>query len=497
VIRGATAAAPPAGPAPVRVRFAPSPTGYLHVGGARTALFNWLFARRTGGVFVLRIEDTDRERSTDESTRTILDGLSWLGLSWDEGPAHQADGLERHRAEALRLLAGGKAYRCFCTVSALAERRAAAGVEYRYERTCRAVATDEGERRAAAGEPYTVRFRVPEGATAWDDVVHGPTRFENETLEDFIVLRTDGTPVYNMAVVSDDIDMRITHVIRGDDHLPNTPKQILLYRALGAPVPTFAHVPMILGEDGRKLSKRHGATAVGDFARLGVLPEALFNFLALLGWNAGDDREVMGVGELVEAFTLERINRKSAVFDTEKLFWMNGQYLAVKPSADVLRLVAPLLEERGLLEPGELDARRPWLLHLVELLQTRSRSVLDIPAQARIYLADDVDYDEDAVAKQWRDAPATLARLEAVREVIADLEPWTVERIEGGLRGAADRAGVGFGKLAQPLRVALTGSSASPGIDHVVFLLGRERTLRRIDAALSRVRARPDAAHEH
>jgi glutamyl-tRNA synthetase len=467
---------------PIRVRFAPSPTGYLHVGGARTALFNWLIARKLGGVFVLRIEDTDRERSTDASTRTILDGMAWLGLHWDEGPVHQADGLPRHQADARRLLQAGSAYRCFCTPEELTAKREQMQHEYRYDGKCRSIPAEESDARAAAGEPHTLRFRVPDGVTQWDDVVHGETRFENASIDDFIILRTDGTPIYNLAVTSDDIDMRITHVIRGDDHIPNTPKQILLYQALGAPVPAFAHLPMILGGDGRKLSKRHGATAVGDYAQLGVLPEALFNFLALLGWNPGDEREVMDVDELVQAFSLERINKKSAVFDTEKLFWMNGRYLEKKPAEELLALVAPLLVQEGLITEAEIETRRDWLLHLLELLKVRARSVNEIPKQARVYLADEVEYDADSVAKQWKD-PATAERLRAARTALEGLQPWTVEAIEPALRAAAEQVGVGFGKVAQPLRVALTGSSASPGIDHVVWLLGREGALRRIDRA--------------
>ncbi|HLM68277.1 MAG TPA: glutamate--tRNA ligase [Longimicrobium sp.] len=475
-------------PAPIRVRFAPSPTGYLHVGGARTALFNWLIARKLGGVFVLRIEDTDRERSNDESTRTILDGMTWIGLTWDEGPFHQADGFARHKAEAQRLQATGKAYRCFCTPEELAAKREAMGQEYRYDGTCRAVPADESDARAAAGEPHTIRFRVPDGETRWDDVVHGDTRFDNASIDDFIILRTDGTPIYNMAVVSDDIEMRITHVIRGDDHIPNTPKQILLYQALGAPVPAFGHLPMILGPDGKKLSKRHGATAVGDYAQLGVLPEALFNFLALLGWNPGDEREVMETEELIQAFSLERINKKSAIFDKEKLFWMNGRYLEKKAAHELLPLVAPLMIEEGLITEADVEGRRDWLLHLLELLKVRARKTEEIRDQSRIFFGDGVEYDPDSVARQWKD-PATSGRLAAVRAALEGLEPWTVEGIEAGLRAAAEGLGVGFGKVAQPLRVALTGSAASPGIDHVVFLLGRERALARIDRARERMGA--------
>ena len=473
---------------PIRVRFAPSPTGYLHVGGARTALFNWLFARREGGVFVLRIEDTDRERSTEESTRTILEGMTWLGLTWDEGPYMQTDGFERHKGDGERLLAEDRAYRCFCTPEELEAKRAAAGVEYRYDRKCRAVPRADSDARAAAGEPFTVRFRVPEGETAWADEVYGDIRFDNESIEDFIILRTDGTPIYNMAVVSDDIDMRITHVIRGEDHIANTPKQILLYQALGAAVPRFAHLPMILGADGRKLSKRHGATAVGDYAKLGILPEALDNFLALLGWNPGDDRELMTIDEMVGLFSLERINKKSAVFDTEKLEWMNGQYLMKTPPERLLPLVAPLLAEAGVLRDGEAEALRPTLLMLIEMLKPRSRTTLDVARQARPYLVDEVEaYEEEAVAKHWKDAPETARRLEAVRDALAAVEPWEPAAIEAALRQAAEAAGAGFGKVAQPLRIALTGSAASPGIDQVVSVLGRERVLKRIDAARSRL----------
>ena len=470
----------------VRVRFAPSPTGYLHVGGARSALYNWVYARKTGGVFVLRIEDTDRERSTDESTRTILEGMTWLGLGWDEGPFHQADGFPRHRADAERLLAEGKAYRCFCTPEELNAKRAEMGHEYRYDRACAAIPRAESDDRAAAGEPFTVRFQVPEGTTEWDDVVHGVTTFDNASIEDFIVLRSDGTPIYNLAVVSDDIEMRITLVMRGDDHIANTPKQILLYQALGAPVPAFGHLPMILGEDGRKLSKRHGATAVGDYAEMGILPEALFNFLALLGWNPGDEREVMEKEELIEAFSLERINKKAAVFDMEKLLWMNGQYLARKPAQELLPLVAPQLVAEGLVSQAEVDARPDWLLALVDALKVRVRSTLDFARKALPLRGDAVEYDAEAVAKHWKDA-ATAERLQAVRTVLAGVEPWTPEAIEPALRQAAENAGVGFGKLAQPLRVALTGSAASPGIDTVLWVMGRDRALARIEAALGRI----------
>jgi glutamyl-tRNA synthetase len=476
-----------------RVRFAPSPTGYLHVGGARTALFNWLYARQTGGVFVLRVEDTDRERSSDEMTRAILDGMTWLGLAWDEGPYHQADGFERHRADVQRLLDGGAAYRCFCAPEALNARREAAEAQneyFRYDRRCMAVSADESDARAAAGAPFTVRFRVPDGVTEWDDVVHGPTRWKNDDIEDFIVLRSDGTPIYNLAAVSDDIDMRITHVLRGDDHLANTPKQILIYRALGAEVPKFGHLPMILGPDGKRLSKRHGATAVGEYQAQGMLPSALNNFLALLGWNPGDDQELMDLSELVSRFSLERINKKSAVFDPEKLAWMNGQHLMRTPAPELLPLVAPHLVAQGLTTENEIADRTDWFHHLIDLLKVRSRFVPEIAEQARIFLAETIDYDAEAVAKQWKNPAEVGERLQIVGQALDGQAEWTPETIEGTLRATAEKLGIGFGKLVHPLRVALTGTSASPGIDQVILLLGRTGVRSRIDDALTQLAGR-------
>ena len=477
-----------------RVRFAPSPTGYLHVGGARTALFNWLFARRHGGSFILRIEDTDRDRSSDAMTEAILDGMRWLGLDWDEGPFHQADGVERHRADAERLLATGKAYRCFCSAEMLeAKRKSAEGEHgaYRYDRHCLlTVSPEESERRAGAGEPFTIRFRVPEGETSWEDAVHERMAFANADIEDFIVLRTDGTPIYNMAVVSDDHDMRVTHVIRGDDHLSNTPKQVLLYEALGWDLPVFAHVPMILGADGKRLSKRHGATAVGQYREQGILAPALVNFLALLGWSPGDDTEVMAADEIVRRFSLEGINRKSAVFDTDKLAWLNGQYLAAMPAADLEPLVADRLIADGLATAEELAARRDWLRGLIELLKVRARTIEDLGRQARPFLTDDLLFDDDAVAKHWgKQAEAVAERMERLRDTLAGVVDWEEPALEEALRGLAESMGAGAGKLIHPLRVAVTGQAASPGIFEVLALLGRERTLARLDAALPRIRA--------
>lgn len=476
----------------VRVRFAPSPTGYLHVGGARTALFNWLFARHHGGIFVLRIEDTDRERSSLEMTEAILDGMKWLGLEWDEGPLYQADGIERHRTDAEQLLAAGAAYRCFCTPETLAELRAAhpdGPAAFRYDRRCMRLGDAEARARADAGEPHTLRFLVPEGTTRWVDAVHGEIAFDNADLEDFIILRSDRTPIYNMAVVSDDVAMRITHVVRGDDHISNTPKQILLYRGLGHEPPVFAHVPMILGPDGRRLSKRHGATAVGEYRERGILPEALVNFLALLGWSPGTDEELFTRDELISRFSLEGINRKSAIFDPAKLEWMNGRYLAAIP-AD--RLIAQVQEALGA-GPDGFDAS--WWARLVEMLKTRARTVRELADMARPYVTDDLTYEPAAVAKHWKDGPEVAKRLERIRSRLETLQNWTEPDLERAVRGIAEEAGVGAGKIIHPWRVALTGTGASPGIFEVAALLGRERTLGRTEQAVARLlAARPSHA---
>lgn len=478
----------------IRVRFAPSPTGYLHVGGARTALFNWLLARKHGGVFVLRIEDTDRERSSELMTRAILEGMEWLDLDWDEGPFHQADGLERHRNDALRLLETGQAYRCFCTPEELEEKRARAqGAQqaYRYDRTCLLnVSPEEAEQRAAAGQPFTVRFKVPEGTTTWDDAVHGKLEFANSDIEDFIILRSDGTPIYNMAVVSDDIEMRITHVIRGDDHISNTPKQILIYRGLGHEPPVFAHVPMILGPDGKRLSKRHGATAIGEYKDQGILPKAMINFLALLGWSPGGNEEIFEVDELIRRFSLDAINKKSAVFDTQKLEWMNGQHLSRTPAEALEPAVTEQLVSAGIANADALAERRDWYLQLIDLLKVRARNIEDIVRQARAYLADTVEYDEAAVQKHWKDPAEVRERLAVLRQRFAVATPWDEETLEATLRALADELGIGAGKLIHPLRVSLTGMGVSPGIFEVLVAMGPELAMRRLDAAIDALDAR-------
>jgi glutamyl-tRNA synthetase len=476
-----------------RVRFAPSPTGFLHVGGARTALFNWLYARKYGGQFLLRIEDTDKARSTDESTRAIFEGLEWLGLDWDEEVVYQARGLEQHQRDARHLLETGAAYRCFCTQEELAAARKAADERkesFKYDRRCDRLPSEEVERRVAEGVPYVIRFRVPEGTTEWNDLVHDRVAFPNKDIEDFVILRSDGTPIYNMAVVSDDIAMRITLVMRGDDHISNTPKQILLYRALGHEPPRFAHVPMIHGLDGKKLSKRHGATAVADYRSQGILPAAMVNFLALLGWSPGGDREVMTLAEMVEFFSTDGLLKKAAIFDPKKLEWMNGQHLSLLTAAALEPLVTPELIAAGLSTAEQLTERRDWYLALIDLLKVRARIVHDIVRQAVPYFAGRIEYDADAVARHWKDPHATAELLAAVRDRLAALPQWEAQAMEEALRTLATERDVAAGKIFQPLRVALTGMSVSPGIFEVLMAMGRELALARLEEAMRELQVR-------
>ncbi len=468
---------------PPRLRFAPSPTGYLHVGGARTALFNWLLARHTGGTLVLRIEDTDRERSTPEHTQVILDGLAWLGLDWDEGPFFQGEYAARHRADAERLLATGKAYKDFLTAEELEAARArakASGTPFRFDRTRLALPDEELARREAAGAPYTVRFAVPHEEIAWDDAVHGRISWQGRDLDDFIILRSDGSAIYNLAVVSDDVAMGITHVMRGDDHIANTPKQIALYRALGHPEPIFAHVPVILGSDGKKLSKRHGATAVGDYRHEGILPAAMRNFLALLGWSPGNDEEILPLDELIRRFTLEGIQAKPAVFDPTKLEWMNGQYLSALPAAELLEPVATALTARGVEIAGH------DIEPIIAVVKGRARTVTMIAEMVAVRLPGAVvvrDARGEALAAKLGERFEAGLGL-AVQELSA-LDPagWHAEALETVLRSAAEREGLKLGDVMQPIRVALTGSTVSEPVHELLAVVGREESLARLALA--------------
>jgi glutamyl-tRNA synthetase len=468
---------------PPRVRFAPSPTGYLHVGGARTALFNWLYARHTGGTMVLRIEDTDRERSTEGHTRVILDGLGWLGITWDEGPFFQGEYGPRHRADAERLLGEGKAYRCFCTREELDAQRArteAAGGGFRYDRRCYRLSAAEVEERVRAERPFTIRFLLQDDEIAWEDAVHGRISFQGRDLDDFVILRSDGTAIYNLAVVSDDIEMRITHVIRGDDHISNTPKQIALYRALGHAPPVFAHVPMILGSDGKKLSKRHGATAVGDYQDQGIFPAAMRNFLALLGWSPGGDREILPEPDMIELFTLEGIQKKAAVFDTTKLEWMNGQYLSALPAEELLPAVRRELERMGVAAgPGDL-------VPLIDAVKTRSRTILHVAEQVAVRLDPSratLDPKGEALIRKM--GPAFAANLLRAADALDQVGPseWRAERILEVLKQMAETHGLKLGDALQPVRVALTGSTVSEPVNELLAVVDRATALRRLREA--------------
>ena len=477
-----------------RVRFAPSPTGFLHVGGARTALFNWLFARRHGGVFVLRIEDTDVERSSQDMVEGILDGLRWLGLDWDEGPKidgphapyFQSQRLEKYRAAAQHLVATGHAYYCYCTPDELKSRREKAETStggWKYDRVCCRLSADDMSSRERSAMPRAVRFKVPEGVTKVDDLVRGTIEFDNAHIEDFIILRSDTYPTYHLSVVTDDVEMKITHVVRGDDHISNTPKQVLLYQALGAPLPKFAHVPLILGVDKKRLSKRHGATSVMEYAKQGCLPEAMVNFLALLGWSPGSgNQEIFTRHELAAVFTLEGISGGNAVFNPEKLDWFNQQHIARLAPEELARRIRPSLEAAGLWDDEFLAARHAWFFAVLELLTSRARRLGDFAMQGSFFFTDDITYDADAVRKriQVEGMAAHLAALDAAFSGLADFDAVSTE---AALRGVAEARNVKAAALIHAVRVAVTGKTVSPGLFEVLALVGRPRVHERLAAA--------------
>ncbi len=471
---------------PVRVRFAPSPTGYLHVGGARTALYNWLYARRHAGVFILRIEDTDVDRSKPELTTAILDELAWLGLAWDEGPFHQSARLALYRETAARLEASGHAYPCFCTPEELQAKRARAEAErraWKYDGTCRNLSRDEVAQRRARHRSAALRFRVPDsGASAFEDEVFGPVEIANRDIEDFVLLRSDGNPTYHLGVVADDLDMKVTHVVRGADHLSNTPKQILLYQALGAPTPVFAHLPLILGPDKQRLSKRHGATSVGAYRDQGILPEALGNFLALLGWSPPGGQEIVPLEEMVRAFDLKDVSKSNAVFDPEKLAWMNAEYLRRLPPERLVPLVKTQLESAHLWRDSFDHEERERFENTVRLLQTRARSLLDFAHSGRAFFSDEFEYDAEARKKFWKDN-GLGEYLEALAARLAATEPFSLETTEKSLREFADEKKLKGGLLINASRVALTGQAVAPGLFEVMVALGRERVVSRLNRA--------------
>jgi glutamyl-tRNA synthetase len=489
----------------VRVRFAPSPTGYLHVGGARTALFNWLFARRHGGAFVLRIEDTDAERSSDEMVRAILTSLRWMGVDWDEGPEvggphgpyTQTARFDRHRERADALVRGGHAYYCYCTTDRLQAERAAAeagGGGWIYDRRCLALTSEEIARHDADGMPRAVRARVPPGETTFDDLVHGPITVDHSTIEDFVIVRSDGLPTYQLSVVCDDIDMAITHVVRGDDHISNTPKQILLYRAFGVPVPAFAHVPLILGPDRKRLSKRHGATSVGEYEAQGILPEAFVNFLALLGWSPGSDEELFTRDELVARFSLDGISGGNAVFNPEKLEWFSAQHLARLTPADLAVRVRPELERAGLWDDSLASERRQWFERVLALIVPRAKRLGDFAPQLQPFLADVETYDPAAVEKHLKGS-GLAQPVRALAAAFGALTPFDEAGTEATLRAVAETAGVKFGALVHATRLAITGRAVSPGLFETIVLIGQDRVVTRLDALARFIEARAVGEH--
>jgi glutamyl-tRNA synthetase len=465
----------------VRVRFAPSPTGHLHLGGARTALFNWLFARHQSGTFILRIEDTDRTRSTEEFIETIIDSMKWLGLDWDEGPHRQVDRFDIYRNYARQLLKEGKAYYCYCSSEELERRRQEAlaqGKSPKYDGRCRHVKGPVMDRMPA------IRFMMPqEGETVVDDLMRGKVVFDNAQLDDLIIVRSDGSPTYNFCVVVDDVDMNITHVIRGDDHLNNTPKQIHIYQSLGYTIPAFAHLPMILGSDKTRLSKRHGATSVTAYKEMGYLADAFINYLARLGWAHGD-QEIFTRGEMVEYFSLEDVGKSAAVFNPEKLLWLNSQYIKNTPSEKLVELVMPFLVQESIIHKNQI-LDNVWLSKAVDTLKERAKTLLELAHSLRFYIVEDTGYDEKAKAKflNQKSLPYLIDVLDAFKKVDSFIAP-EIEKVFSAL---VEKHNIKLGNLAQPVRVAVTGKAESPGIFEVLEILGKEKVLKRLEKAIKEI----------
>ena len=454
---------------PLRVRFAPSPTGYLHIGGARTALFNFLLARKEQGTFILRIEDTDVARSTQTSVDAILQAMDWLGLNYDEGPIYQSDRFDLYRAKVQELVAAGKAYRCYCTPDELEQRREAAmksGGKPKYDRTCLHRQDQPDDR------PYAIRFLVPDGETAFVDRIKGTISFQNEELDDLIIQRSDNTPTYNFVVVVDDAEMGMTLVLRGDDHVNNTPRQILLYQALGYAVPEFAHVPMILGADKTRLSKRHGATSVMEYRVMGFLPEALVNYLARLGWSCGDE-EIFSMEELIAKFSLDHVGRSAGVFNPEKLLWLNAHYIKTGDRQRLSGLLKEYLAEKGIATEGGPD-----LVAVVKSLQERSHTMVEMAEGAAFYFAESVEYLPEAVSKCC--TPEARVGYQSVLTHLAALDDFSHDAIAQAFNQAMTETGLKLGKLAPPVRVALNGTTVSPSVYEVLEVLGKERSLARL-----------------
>ncbi len=475
----------------VRVRFAPSPTGFLHIGGARTAIFNWLFAQKHNGKFLLRIEDTDAERSGQDMVEAIIEGLRWLNLDWDEEIVSQSRRLEVYKKHAHALVQSGKAYKCFCSKEELAAKRDEAAKKkqdyrYRNDRKCLSLTTGEVEELEVRNQPYVIRLKLPEQPVQFTDMIHGNITVHHKQLDDFIIMRPDGYPTYHLAVVVDDYDMQISHVIRGDDHLSNTPKHILLYKAFGWQPPQFAHVPLILGMDKHRLSKRHGATAIGEYETSGYLAETVLNFLTLLGWSSGDDREIFSRAELVKEFDISGVAKKSAVFDEKKLEWMNGQYIMALTDQELLEKATPYLKKQDWITE-EILADQKFVLKITAMLKQRLKRLTEFPEMIAYFFSAPERYEEKAVKKFWKDE-SVIDILQKISSQLAAIKDFENTSIEAVLRSITDELELGFGKVMNPLRLALTGGSVSPSMFEVMELLGKQNVLERIETACVYIR---------
>ncbi|QIF98694.1 glutamate--tRNA ligase [Proteus terrae] len=469
----------------IKTRFAPSPTGYLHVGGARTALYSWLYSRHNKGEFVLRIEDTDLERSTQPAIDAIMDGMNWLNLNWDEGPYYQTKRFDRYNQVIDQMLSAGTAYRCYCTkerLEQLREDQMAKGEKPRYDGCCRG-----GNHNHSADEPHVVRFLNPqEGSVIFDDKIRGPIEFSNQELDDLIIRRTDGSPTYNFCVVIDDWDMEITHVIRGEDHINNTPRQINILKALGAPVPEYAHVSMILGDDGKKLSKRYNAVSVMQYRDEGYLPEALLNYLVRLGWSHGD-QEIFTIDEMIEHFTLEAISKSASAFNTDKLLWLNHHYINTLPAEKVAVHLDWHIKQQNI-----DTSNGPSLVELIKLLGERCKTLKEMAESCHYFYVDFDTFEETAAKKHLR--PVARQPLEVVRDKLSAITEWTAENVHQAIQDTADELEVGMGKVGMPLRVAVTGAGQSPGLDVTVHAIGKIRSVARINKALDFITERENQA---
>ena len=470
----------------IRTRFAPSPSGFLHVGGARTALFNWLFAQKYDGKFLLRIEDTDTSRSSEENIQQILTDLQWLGINWDEDIIFQSKRITIYQNYVKQLIESNHAYFCFCTPQELEAKRKQedkASRTYIYDRTCLKLSEKEVKERLAKKIPYAVRFKVPEGQTSWVDGVHNTIKINNKEIDDFVLQRSDGSPTYQMAVVTDDHEMDITHIIRGNDHISNTPKQILLYKSFGWKAPHFCHVPLIMGSDNKRLSKRHGATSIGEFREKGYLPEALRNYLSLLGWSPGDDSEIMTIKEMRDKFSLGGISKKEAVFDEIKLTWMNSQYIREMSSEHLLKHLMEYIRLKNYSYEKSND--KAYLKNVINLMKNRAKVLSDFIESVKYFYEDPQKYDEKGINKYLKEVDI-LTNITEFTEQLAKMSDYNEESIENQLRLFAEEKNISAAKIIHPIRLALTGQTTSPGLFEVINLLGKEAVLRRLKVLLSK-----------